>query len=114
MMARRSEGLISNQPAISSRERPQPMQMPEAASISQISMQGVSMRGLGSVSTKSYVGAGAGRGNCVAKRNPQRSPPARRGISALSSGASKTRWRGKVTVTAVPWRSLLLISKVPS
>jgi hypothetical protein len=33
MMARRSEGLISDQPAISSRERPQPMQMPEAASI---------------------------------------------------------------------------------
>jgi hypothetical protein len=51
MMARRSTGLISDQRATSSMERPQPMQSPEAASISQTSMQGVSMLGFGSVST---------------------------------------------------------------
>lgn len=114
MMARRSGELISDQLAISSMERPQPMQSPEAASISHTSMQGVSMRGLGSVSTKSYVGAGARRGNYV--RDACLNGALRHGsdISALSPGASMTRRRGKVTVTAVPWRSLLLISKVPS
>jgi hypothetical protein len=42
MIARRSSALNSAQRAISSSERPQPMQRPELASMSQASMQGVS------------------------------------------------------------------------
>lgn len=43
MMARLSSEFNPDQLAISSSERPQPMQNPELASISQISTQGVSM-----------------------------------------------------------------------
>jgi hypothetical protein len=55
-MARRSPGLMSDQPAISSIVRPQPMHKPEHASISQTSMQGVSKGGFGPVVNQAYVG----------------------------------------------------------
>jgi hypothetical protein len=65
MMVRRSSGLIPAQRATSSIVRPQPRHKPEAPSISQTSMQGVSKGGFGSAVNRSYVGGELAPDNCL-------------------------------------------------
>jgi hypothetical protein len=67
-MARRSFALMSVQPAISSRVRPQPMHRPDPASISQTSTQGVSKGGFGPVVNQAYVGGGQPPDNRLSAR----------------------------------------------
>jgi hypothetical protein len=124
MTARRSSWLMAVQAAISSRVRPQPMQRPEAASISQTSTQGVSKGGFGSVVNAFYVGVEPSPDNRLSAL-PQvlaRAPDApetfarssgQRAGSARRGNLSMTRLRGKLTLTSVPRPGLLFSSKVP-